>query len=54
MNIRKLIKIFQNTHTHTNNNKNCKVNLYNIYINTDTGLFNFLKSTEKETVLLLG
>ena len=37
MNIRKLIIIFQNTHTHKNN-KNCKVNLYNICINTDTGV----------------
>ena len=36
MNIRKLIKIFQNTHI--KNNKNCKVNLDNICINTDTGV----------------
>ena len=34
--------------------KNSKVNLYNNYIKTDNGLLNFLKSTEKETVLLLG
>ena len=53
MNIRKLRKIFQNTHTQIII-KTAKL-IYTIFILTlILELFNFLKSTEKETVLLLG
>ena len=53
MNIRKLRKIFQNTHAHKKIIKTAK-SIYIIFILIlILGMFNFLKCTEKETVLLL-
>ena len=54
MNIGKLRKIFQDTHARKKIVKTAKL-IYIIFILIlILGMFNFLKSTEKETVLLLG